>query len=332
MRSGSYPRIVYVVSKKCTCHHGSYVFLAQENCLLTNGSEGLPPFHGYNAGPERRIYHQHQAIIPTYKFNCCGNITTWGVDLNPVHPKGVFDFDLQVWRPSPTKTECYSLVDNYEEKLTMLPQVTTDHVAKVTPSPHSQLQFKPGDVLGFYVESSGAGSDDDNGVVLLNDHHHTSELVWHASIQDRSSLSGSCPYAVGTDGVLTMSTHAAPVISISATTYLCPQSSNTLVSNAPIPSSVYLTVKSGGLPTQTPTTVFVDYTTASGTSINVTSAIIAAIVVAVMLLCGIPTLLIMIIAILVSKCRSSETSFPSVDTSTAVSNLVYGKSPCSVLL
>ena len=56
-------------------------------CLQTNSENGLPFFRGYDqagAGkPNRRIHHQHQAIIPNYKFNCCGNITAWGVDLNP---------------------------------------------------------------------------------------------------------------------------------------------------------------------------------------------------------------------------------------------------------
>ena len=98
--------------------------------------------------------------------------------------------------------------------------------------PEYQLQFQPGDVLGFYVESHGDedNSNYDNGVVVLNTNDHFSELVWFASVDITAvqpSQSGSCPYPVGTNGVLNSSTHAAPVISISMTTYACSPSSST---------------------------------------------------------------------------------------------------------
>ena len=200
---------------------------AQDNCLVTNNGNGLPFFQGYsgNAGrPERRIQHQHQAIIPSYRFNCYGNITEWGVDLNPAEAEATFDFDLQVWRPSPTvnQTGCYSLVNNFLVRSTSIPVTPeVDNVARVTPLPQDRLQFQPGDVLGFYVESHGTTTDDNNGVVLLNNASYTSELAWHASITALTSSAGSCPYPVGSTGVLNISTRAAPVISISVTTYSC---------------------------------------------------------------------------------------------------------------
>ena len=102
-----------------------------------------------------------------------------------------------------------------------------EHVVRVTPLPQDQLQFQPGDVLGFYVESHGL-SNEDNGVVLLNNGSHSSELVWFASIDivAQPPQSGSCPYPVGINGVLRSSTHAAPVISISMTVYSCSTSTN----------------------------------------------------------------------------------------------------------
>ena len=246
------------------------------------------------------------------------------MDLNPVSPNTHFDFDLQVWRPSPTETECYSLVDNYAVESILPPQLLTDHVARVTPLPQNQLHFQPGDVLGFYVESSGTLSDHDNGVVLLNDNHHTSELVWHASITDRSSLSGSCPYPVGTSGVLTLSTHAAPVISISATTYSCPQSSIKLLFHTPI-SAIHSPV-SGGLPCETLTIVFGDTSTTSDTATKTNSRdiIIAGCVVAAVVLCCISLLLIVIIAV-VRKCQIIEKSPSWVDTCTTVSSTSNGE-------
>ena len=149
--------------------------------------------------------------------------------MNPAQAQALFDFDLQVWRPSPTvnETGCYSLVGNFMVTSTSIPPLPeVDHVARVTPSPQDQLQFQPGDVLGFYVESHGTTSDEDNGVVLLNNASYTQELVWHASITARTSQIGSCPYPVGTAGVLNISTRAAPVISLSIAT---------TTSSAPLP-------------------------------------------------------------------------------------------------
>ena len=203
--------------------------VGEDGCFQVNN---LPLFRGYGAGINQRIHHKHQAIIPTYKLGCCGNITEWGVDLNPVYGQNnqhTFSFDLQVWRPSPTvnETGCYSLVDHFMMTSLLSDRIseTSNHVARVTPSPQDQLQFQPGDVLGFYVESHGNGgrSNNDNGVVLLNRSRYTSELVWHASVASHT-VSGSCPYPVGTDGALKASTRAAPVISIATLVYSCTRS------------------------------------------------------------------------------------------------------------
>ena len=178
-----------------------------------------------------RITRHHQAIIPSYRFGCsgqiCGNITAWGVDVRPdgnMHresSKGTpYTLDLQVWRPSPTVndstgTGCYSLVGNNRFTLNTL----TDGVAKaLEPSSSSYIQFQPRDVLGVYVE---VAKGDDDGVVILTNYDgttsFTSELVWYASIAPTmaASQNGDCPYSVGSSGVLNTLTRAAPVISIS---------------------------------------------------------------------------------------------------------------------
>lgn len=157
---------------------------------------------------------------------CCGNITEWGVDLSPFQENATFDFDFQVWRPSLTvdETGCYSLVNKFIATSLSLPDLpASDHVAKVTPLPQDQLQFQPGDVLGFYVVSHDTKSDGDNGVVLLSNGSHARELVWYASIDATAqpSQSGSCPYPVGINRVLDSLTRAAPVISVSLATYCC---------------------------------------------------------------------------------------------------------------
>ena len=148
------------------------------------------------------------------------------MDLNPDTEGGTFDFIFQVWRPSLSTnlTGCYSLVDDFiSSSITTTP---SEPLARVVPSTQDQLPFQPGDVLGFYVERHGGESYHNDGVVVLNDSGHSSELVWHASVDITAaavhpSQSGSCPYPVGTKGVLSLSTHAAPVISVSVIATPC---------------------------------------------------------------------------------------------------------------
>ena len=182
--------------------------------LLTRNGYGLPTFEDYKfKDNDERIHRHHQAIIPTYKFDCCGNITVWGVDV--FDNQSSFTLDLQVWRPSPTMndstgTGCYSLVGN--NRFTSISM--SGGVAIVTPSPQNYILFQPGDVLGFYVEDAKSSH---HGVVLRNSSRLTSELVWFASITGtaKTSQNGDCPYSVGSSGVLNTLTQAAPVISLS---------------------------------------------------------------------------------------------------------------------
>ena len=228
-----------------SCYGSCWIYLnaaqSQDSCLPTGNENGLPPLpnQGYpDARGPSRIHHRHLAIISSYRLNCCGHITEWVVDLNPDQGRQSFDFILQVWRPAPdvNETGCYSLVDDFIS--TSIPigihPSSTIKVARITPSTAGQLQFQPGDVLGFYVESHGSGniSNHDNGVVLLNSSSYTSEVVWYGSIGDgtaQMSKTDSCLYPTRATGVLTSSTHAAPAISISIMTYSCRQSSSTTV-------------------------------------------------------------------------------------------------------
>ena len=294
---------------------------AQDSCLQTNGS-GLPRFQGYRGGkgqpggPDRRIHHQHQAIIPSYKFNCCGNITEWGVDLNPDKGGGTFKFILQVWRPDSAATDtsgCYSLVDDYSNKSISLQNdaINMGKVAIVTPSLQDQLQFQVGDVLGFYVESNGARSDYDNGVVTLNDSNHTSELVWHASINitAQTSQPGSCPYPVGTNGVLNKSAHAAPVISISVMTTSCFPNYSSLdsITSTSLPNPTKMSGPTSKFPPRTN-----NATLSSGLITGVMVAIFMSIIV-----------IITIIAVIVKRHSSTK---QADHTGMALSNKVYCKS------
>ena len=161
----------------------------------------------------------HQAIIPSYRFTCCGNITEWGVDVSPAggnHDR-IYNLDLQVWRPSPTvqTTGCYSLVGNNR-----FTSVSLDfQVAIVTPLPQARIAFQPGDVLGFSLENTDGN---DGGVVLLidsanqGDNGYATEEVWYANVSDVVFGSEQCPFVVGSQAGRSLNTYtrAAPVISI----------------------------------------------------------------------------------------------------------------------
>ena len=191
--------------------------------LLTRNGHGPPELKDYEHEDNNdRLYRHYQAIVPTYKLNlsCCGNIIEWGLDVFEDQIRYILD--LQVWRPSPTVddstgTGCYSLVGSNRFNISL-----SEEVVQVTPSPQDYIQFQPGDVLGFYVEEAKNTSFLTPGVVLRTSPSYlTSEIVWFASLNHEAATSrnGDCPYSVGSSGVLSNSTRAAPVISVSISKY-----------------------------------------------------------------------------------------------------------------
>ena len=197
--------------------------LPGQDCLIASNTNGLPLFQDYRATDLDMdiIRHQHQAIIPSYRFVCCGNITQWGAD---VHPSGgrddmMYTLDFQVWRPSPTveSTGCYSLVGN--NRFNHVP-LTNGVASALTPLANEMITFQPGDVLGFYIESASS-LPDSRGVVLLTDREYQSELVWFADLNNVIIGNLACPFPVGPSGILDSSTNAAPVISLSVSKLTC---------------------------------------------------------------------------------------------------------------
>ena len=173
---------------------------------LGNGNN-LPSFQDYGSG-EGQISRYHQAIISSYNFTCCGDITEWGVDVHKGGGKddGEYTLDLQVWRPSPTSSQGYNLVGSNRFTSISL----SGGVAEVTPSPQDRIQFRRGDVLGFYVEE--ARDDNDRGVVVITTESFTRDTVWLASTSPQNPE--SCPISIGSGGALSSSLRGAPVISI----------------------------------------------------------------------------------------------------------------------
>ena len=183
---------------------------------MGNG-HSLPSFqdYGHVDHDDNLIQRRGQAIIPSYKFSCCGAITEWGMDLHHTDRIAQYTIDFQLWRPSPTTpqggslgTGYYSLVGN--NRFSNIP--LSGGVAEATPSAQDRLHFRPGDVLGFYLEEATSGHNEDGAVILTNPSSFTSEVVWHASVAPGDA--GGCVSA-GSGGNMNTLLRGAPVISIS---------------------------------------------------------------------------------------------------------------------
>ena len=160
-----------------------------------------------------------QAIITSYQFGCCGDITAWkaAVEPNgPSHMEGGHTIHFQVWRPSPTVESdgCYSLVG--ENRFTSI--TLTDKLVRETPEPTNIITVQPGDVLGYYsvhrqrLRAGIALSEDlDSEIVWYHTSEHTSEDPQIPEAEE------SCPLPVGAGPgrKLDSSTNQGPVISAS---------------------------------------------------------------------------------------------------------------------
>ncbi len=180
-----------------------------EQCLQSTNDQSLPRFQDYG-DKEQQIPRFHQAIIPSYKFQCCGNVTEWRMDLSPAgsDDNEQYTLNLQVWRPSPTVANTYNLVGNNRFPALSLSDGGAV-VQVITPSPGNYIPFRSGDVLGVHIESVLA---DNGGLVILKTSTYARETVWLASV---ASQIGNRPVSVGKKrGQLNTRLRGAPVIEI----------------------------------------------------------------------------------------------------------------------
>ncbi len=80
-------------------------------------------------------------------------------------------------------------------------------------SNNEQLNFQPGDVVGYYLESN---KNQDGGVLF--DVNFDVEELWY--VTGNSALQDECLLEVGSAGDLSVSTTLGPVISISISEYV----------------------------------------------------------------------------------------------------------------
>ena len=183
-----------------------------------------------------------QAIVPAYRFQCSGRVTEWRAC---VHPGGSsneqYYIQFQVWRPTGGIEGCYELVgfntpldDARVEGREFLspPGGDTDplhHCVVLPVRENLQIEFRSGDVVGYYVDHFRDGNDRPNngGIQWIEDNevvvNYRDDLP-REDIKTLYAIGGLNPTECGfemsksvNDGSHTLNTlsTSAPIISLS---------------------------------------------------------------------------------------------------------------------
>ena len=151
-----------------------------------------------------------QVIIKSYEFHCCGKVGAWAAYVEPGgggHTTA-YSIKFQIWRPTSESSAIYIKIGENS----FFPATLTDSYIAATPLPSEQIDFQPGDVVGYYLEDNR----NQNGGVQF-DSGFTSEELWYAT--GNSDLQNKCLLEVGNAGDLSFSTSLGPIISISLSEY-----------------------------------------------------------------------------------------------------------------
>ena len=159
-----------------------------------------------------------QAIVPTYTFQCSGRVTEWRVCLQPGGSSSEqYYIQFQVWR-STGINGCYELVgynipldDARVEEAEISNSGTIietegflsppgdkddplDHCAVLPVRENRQIEFQPGDVIGYYVDHYKDGDDRDKGGIQWIEGANDVEVYCRHSLQREDIKS---QYAIG---------------------------------------------------------------------------------------------------------------------------------------
>ena len=152
-----------------------------------------------------------QAIVRSYVFHCCGNITGWQARFDKRCGQCHENFHFQVWRPSLNVSAdgCHSLVGEDIENGTRTEGIRSFILINKTLQSTDFIPVEPGDVLGFYTPRRSSR-------ILLNRNYQNAS-VWYTRIDDdeyEDRILATCPFPVGRDRRLLSFTSAAPVFSV----------------------------------------------------------------------------------------------------------------------
>ena len=191
------------------------IFTSAQECL--RGAGGTILLADLRSGSSR-LPSGSQAIVTSYKIQCCGNITEWLTHVFPndeTFEVGVYTIHFQVWRPSAGGggDGCYSLVG--ENRFPELTFVDRGPVS-VIPDPTDMISVMPGDVLGYFVSSTTAAPNRQGAAGIQMKMNLTNDVVFYANLGGNPLPMGPerCPMSVGPGGLLNMSVIAAPIIQV----------------------------------------------------------------------------------------------------------------------
>ncbi len=190
------------------------------DCLMaTDGTRPLPNFVRPGGGGEPRFeVTPVQVIIPSYKFNCYGQITEWRAF---VEGSGgghfgdqPYSITFQVWRPSSPPDGQYTIVGFNDFLPISLADPDVDNgvnqgiVTGMVPLENERIEVQPGDVVGFYLESS---RNNDDGIQFSGDNSYNGETVWFDSTSPCLALDPPCVYSAVDFSSMT---NLAPLITV----------------------------------------------------------------------------------------------------------------------
>ena len=169
------------------------------------GENRLPIFNDPGRDGPRIEINPIQVIIKSYQFHCCGKVGGWAAYVEPGGGRhdGVYTIRFQIWRPTGGNS-FFKVGENRFFQVDLDP----DSEINKTPMLAEQLQFQPGDVLGYYLEQTGG----DNGGIQF-DESFTQEELWYAT--GNSNLQNENQLNIGIGRDLSLSTSLGPIISVS---------------------------------------------------------------------------------------------------------------------
>ena len=225
--------INYLIEIIISCSAGQ-----QQQCSV----DSLPEFgdSGGDRPPTNPGIDRRQAIVPAYTFQCTGRVTEWRAC---VQPGGMFSeqyyIQFQIWRPTANGVEgCYELVDyNIPLDSTSIleaegflspPEGTSGSLDRCVVLPvreSQQIEFQPGDVVGYYVDHFKDGYDQtDGGIQWISSTavtvYYTDDIP-RVDIKTQYALNvnpTACGFQVSSTGnshSLSTTAASAPIISLS---------------------------------------------------------------------------------------------------------------------
>ena len=191
------------------------LYAAGQDPLVSADSQGRQiPF--VNDPTFRRLPSGSQALVSTYTFTTCGNITTWQTYLRPEIGISQYLIRFQVWRRDtrPDNAAVYFLVgQNSFSSANRLDLRFSSLFSSGVITLANQITVRPGDVVGYFLASSSRDTDQDvaeEGILL--DSSYSDDIVWFRTLFENNDTPKQL--TIGEDGDLNRGVRAAPVLSV----------------------------------------------------------------------------------------------------------------------